>query len=398
MALRDQVYWVLKTLISEKRRSLLTVLGFAVGISAVALLSSLGEGVRLYLMKEFTQFGSHILAVTPGKADTLGISSLLNTVRPISLEDANALAQLPEVESVVPVVMGNAQVKTLERGRYTDVAGVGSEALQGWQLSMAEGSFLPDDDWFQARPTAVLGFKVKQELFGNNKAVGELVQIGGSRFRVVGVTAEKGQLLGFDMDDIVYIPTQRGLQLFNRESLMEIDLFYRPGVSSQAIAQRVRQLLIQRHGGEDFTIVTQDEMLKTLDNILQVIKAAAAGLGVISLLVGGVGILTILLITVSERKREIGLLCALGFTPNQIRNLFLSEAIALSLVGAGLGLGFVITLIVLAQLFAPGIPLSLDWFTIFIALLIAAIIGWLAGVQPASSAAKLKPIDALRSE
>lgn len=398
MSWRDHIFWVLKTLISEKRRSLLTVLGFAVGISAVALLSSLGEGIRSYLMKEFTQFGSHILAITPGKADTLGISGLLNTVRPVSLEDADALAQLPEVESVIPLVIGNAQVKTLDRGRYTDVAGVGPATLEGWQLSMAEGHFLPDDNWFQARPTAVLGHKVKQELFGDSNAVGELIQIGGSRFRIVGVTAAKGQLLGFDMDDIVYIPTQRGLQLFNRDSLMEIDLFYRPGVSTEAIVQRVKQILIQRHGGEDFTIVTQDEMLKTLDNILQVVKAAAAGLGVISLLVGGVGILTILLITVSERKREIGLLCALGFTPSQIRILFLSEAIALSLVGAGLGLGFVLGLIVLAHVVAPGVPLRLDWLTILIALFVAALIGWLAGVQPASSAAKLKPIDALRAE
>ena len=398
MSWRDQLFWVMKTLASERRRSFLTVLGFAVGIAAVGLLSSLGEGVRLYLLREFTQFGSHILAVTPGKTDTFGLGGLLNTVRPVSLQDAAALAELPEVESVVPVVMGNAQVKTRERGRYTDIAGVTAGAQNGWQLTIAEGLFLPDDDWFYARPTAVLGYKVKQELFGNNKAVGELVQIGGSRFRVVGVTAAKGQMLGFDMDDIVYIPTQRGLQLFNRESLMEIDLFYRPGISADSISQRVKHLLIQRHGGEDFTIITQDQMLETLDNILQVVKAAAAGLGAISLSVGGVGILTILLITVSERKREIGLLCALGFTPKQIRGLFLTEAIALALVGAALGLAVVGLAIILGRLFTPGIPLSLDWLTVVVALFIAAIIGWLSGVKPASSAAKLKPIDALRAE
>ena len=183
-----------------------------------------------------------------------------------------------------------------------------------------------------------------------------------------------------------------------RESLMEVDVFYRPGVASSMISQRVKTIMVQRHGAEDFTIVTQDEMLKTLESILQVVKAAVAGLGVISLLVGGVGILTILLITVTERKQEIGLLCALGFTPAQIRRLFLGEAVALAMVGAAMGLSVVFIAIVVGRWLIPGIPLHLDWTTVSASLLVAAAIGWLSGVKPASGAAKLKPIDALRAE
>lgn len=398
MKRRDQIWWVLKTLNAQRGRSFLTVLGFAVGIAAVSLLSSIGEGLRVFVLNEFTQFGSHILAVTPGKTNTLGLSGMLNTVRPLSLQDALSLSQLPEVEQIVPVVFGNAQVKTPDRGRYTDVAGVGPDAAAAWKLEVAHGQFLPRDDWFYARPTAVLGSKLKEELFGNKPALGELVQIGGNRYRIVGVTAPKGQFLGFDMDDIVYIPAARGLQLFNRESLMELDIFYRANVLPEVIAERIRQRLIQRHGLEDFTIVTQDEMLKTLDKILQVLKVAAAGLGVISLLVGGVGILTILLITVRERRREIGLLCALGFTPRQIKELFLGEAVCLSLTGGLIGLGTVALLVGLARLFVPALPLVLEPLAVIGALILATVVGLLAGVGPAGKAAGLKPIDALRAE
>ncbi len=395
---RDQLWWVFKTLGAQRGRSFLTVLGFAVGIAAVSLLSSIGEGLRLFVMNEFTQFGSHILAVTPGKTNTLGMTGMLNTVRPLSLQDAKSLSLLAEVEQVVPVVFGNAQVKNAERGRYTDVAGVGPDAAKAWKLQMAQGQFLPRDDWFYARPTAVLGHKLKIELFGNQPVLGALIQIGGNRYRVVGVTAPKGQFLGVDLDDIVYIPAARGLQLFNRESLMEVDIFYRETVPPAVISERVRQRLIQRHGLEDFTIITQDEMLKTLDKILRVLKVAAAGLGVISLMVGGVGILTILLITVRERRHEIGLLCALGFTPRQIKGLFLGEAVCLSLVGGCLGLGTVALLVLVARWLVPDLPLVMEPVAVFGALLLASAVGLVAGVGPAGQAARLKPIDALRAE
>lgn len=398
MRWQDQLWWLQRTLVSQRRRSLLTIIGFAVGIMTIALLSSLGEGVRLYVIKEFTQFGSHILGITPGKTNTLGLSGTLQTVRPLSLEDASSLLKIDGVEQVVPVIFGSAQVKSNNRSRSTDIAGVGPDAKKAWQLNMQAGNFLPQDNWFTARPTVVLGSKLKQELFANQTAIGQRVQIGGNRYRVVGVTAPKGQFLGFDMDDIAYIPTLRGQQLFNRESLMEIDIFYAPNRSQKQLIEAIKNRLIERHGEEDFTVITQDEMLKTMDKILTVLKLAAAGLGIISLIVGAVGIITILFISVSERRAEIGLLCALGATPKTIRKLFLYEAISLAMIGALLGLLLSILIVFSLTTLIPKLPLFIDQQSILISLLLAAIIGYFAGVKPASQAAKLKPIEALRAE
>ena len=314
MRLRDSSSWVFKALWMQRTRSLLTVVGFSIGIAAMVLLSALGEGLRLFVMNEFTQFGSHIVAVNPGKTETFGIGGLLNTTRPLSLEDASAIAKLPNVEEVVPVVMGNAKIKAGQRGRYIDIAGVGSAADKAWKLELELGSFLPTDDLQRPRSFVVLGSKVRQELFSNANPVGDFVHIGGARFRVIGVTAPKGEFLGTDLDDLVYIPAGKGMQLFNRQSLMEIDIFFNPRATSEVMAAKISKLLIDRHGFEDFTIVTQDQVLATMDNILSILTFAGAGLGAISLLVGGVGITTILMITVNERIAEVGLLRALGGT------------------------------------------------------------------------------------
>ena len=157
MNLRDSSSWILRALWIQRTRTLLTIVGFSIGIVAMVLLSALGEGLRLFVLNEFTQFGSHIVAVTPGKTETFGVAGLLNTTRPLSLDDASAISHLPNVEQVVPVVMGNAKIKIGHRARYTDVAGVGGAAVSGWKLELAEGTFLPQDDLQRPRSLAVLG-------------------------------------------------------------------------------------------------------------------------------------------------------------------------------------------------------------------------------------------------
>jgi putative ABC transport system permease protein len=398
MSLLDSLRWIWRALLAQRLRSLLTLLGMAVGISAVSLMSALGEGMRHYVLNEFTQFGSHLLAIAPGKTETFGVGGMLNTVRPLSLADARALSRLTGVEQVIPVVFGTAAVKHRELSRHSNVAGVGPAADRVWQLSLAQGRFLPQDELDSARPFAVLGSKLKRELFGEGSALGQSVQIGGSRFRVIGVLAPKGDFLGTDLDDTAYIPVDRGLKLFNRESLMEIDVVYHPGLTPSQISQRISQLLIARHGLEDFTLVTQDEVLKSLDQILRMLKYAGAGLGLISLVVGGVGILTIMLITTAERAHEIGLLRALGFTRSQIRNLFLGEAVMLALVGGLLGLATSALLLLLAGLMLPSLPLSLPPEAIALALAVSILIGLVAGVKPATRAAAMLPIEALRQQ
>lgn len=398
MRFADYFRWVLRALWMQRVRSLLTIVGFAIGIAAMVLLSSLGEGLRQFVIGEFTQFGSHIIAITPGKTETFGMSGILNTTRPLSLDDAEALARIPGVKEVVPVVMGTSQIKAAGRSRYTDVAGVGALADKAWKLEVALGTFLPREDLNRARAFAVLGSTLKRELFGDHNPLGEYVHIGGNRFRVVGVTAPKGQFLGIDLDDMIFIPAQKGLQLFNRDSLMEVDIFYSPAVTTVALTRNIKQLLIKRHGFEDFTIITQDQMMETMDNILQILKYAGAGLGAISLLVGAVGITTILMITVTERTSEVGLLRALGCTRSQVRNLFLGEAITLGLIGGLAGVLAIALLLFFLALFLPELPIVMKPAIVSAALLVSMVIGLLAGVRPALSATRLSPIDALRAE
>ncbi len=398
MKIIDALWWIGRALWVQRVRSLLTVIGFAIGIAAMVLLSSLGEGLRLYVLDQFTQFGSHIVAVTPGKTETFGMGGILNTTRPLTLADARALATLEGIREVVPAVFGSGQVEAVARSRYTNVAGVGPSADRAWKLSVARGTFLPEEDLERARAFAVLGSVLADELFPGRSPLGKFVHIGGFRFRVVGVMAPKGEFLGTDLDDMIYIPAARALQIFNRESLMEVDIYYRSSLTAEAVSERVRELLIRRHSFEDFTIITQDQMLETMDNILRILKFAGAGLGAISLLVGGVGISTILVITVTERVGEVGLLRALGSTRAQVRNLFLGEAVFLGLVGGAAGVATIAVIRLLVALFVPGLPMAIQWQVVAGAMLLAMMIGLFAGLRPAMSATRMSPIDALRAE
>lgn len=398
MRLNDAFHWLHRSVLSQQRRNMLTILGFAIGVSAVTILSAMGDSVKRFVLNEFTQFGSNIIAVTPGKADTLGLSSILRTNRGISLEDAISLHSLPQVEAVVPVVAGTAEVKYAGKTRATDVMGVGSHAAEAWKMSLASGRFLPDDDMLHPRAFAVLGSKLKEALFGKQNALGEQVQVGGSRFKVIGVFAPKGQFLGMDLDEIAYIPAARALEMFNRESLMEVDMMYRAGGSAERTAEAIKQRLILRHGAEDFTIISQDEMLASLDDILNVVRFAGMAIGAISLLVGSVGIYSILTITVSQRKNEVGLLRALGMSQSLLTRLFLGEALLIALIGGLFGLILLAAIQLLLWLVLPQLPALFTFSSTLLGLSISGLVGLLAGIRPAYKASLLPPIEALRTE
>ena len=396
---RDVVKHSLQALISHRMRSMLTALGIAVGIAAVVLLTSLGEGIHRFVLAEFTQFGTNLIAVNPGKTSTAGMSgALISNVRPLSLNDAIALQRVPRVLATVPFVQGNAAVEYNQRSRRTYVFGVGAEVPAVWQMRVAQGRFLPRDDMRKARPFAVLGAKVKTELFGNANPLGRRVRIGSEQYRVLGVMESKGQMLGFDLDDAVYIPAIRALSLFNRDSLMEIDLLYAAGSSSEKVAKQVKALLVARHGSEDFTITTQDQMLDVLGSVLNILTIAVGALGGISLLVGAVGILTIMTIAVHERTAEIGLLRALGADRLQILAIFMGEAMVLATLGGMGGLIMGAGGAWLVGQLVPALPTHTPWLYVFYAELLAILIGLLAGILPALHAARLDPIEALRAE
>jgi len=399
MYARDIIKISLGSLIDQRLRSVLTILGIGVGIASVVLLTSIGEGIHRFTLAEFTQFGTNLIAINPGRSTTAGVSgALVNTVRPLSIADEEALRRIPGVIDTVALVQGNAAVEFEQRRRRTTVYGAGPSASRVWQIRVVKGRFLPEDNRSAARAFAVLGSRVADELFGNHSPLGQRIRVAGERYRVIGVMETKGQMLGFDLDDAVYIPTTRAMSLFNQQSLMEIDIVYQTGLQSKTIAERIRKLLTSRHGSEDFTITTQEEMLKVLGSVLGILTLAVGGLGAISLLVGGVGIITIMTIAVSERTSEIGLLRALGADRSQILLLFMGEAIVLAATGGLLGLSLGAGIAWVLGLLVPALPTHTPWLYAFYAEVLAMVIGLLAGVLPARHAAGLDPVEALRAE
>ncbi|AXS80794.1 ABC transporter permease [Dechloromonas sp. HYN0024] len=399
MLATDALQLAVRAITAQRLRSFLTLLGIAVGIAAVILLTSIGEGIHRFVLGEFTQFGTNVITVAPGKTKTGGApSGLPSSARPLSLDDAKSLERLPHVVAVTPNARGNAEVGGNGRTRRTLVYGVNFRLPQIFKSSVQSGQFLPADDEGSARAFVVLGAKLKTELFGSDNPLGQRLRIGGLHFRIIGVLAPKGQFLGIDLDDTAFIPTARAQELFNREGVDEINIAAEEGVSSAIVASRVKAQLIERHGREDFTIVTQEDMLKTLSNILNVLTMAVGALGGISLLVGGVGIVTIMTIAVTERTSEIGLLVALGARRRTILALFLGEAVALSALGGIFGLILGIGLAQLIHVALPALPVHTPLSFVLLAEGIAIAIGLAAGVLPARNAARLDPVDALRTE
>jgi putative ABC transport system permease protein len=396
----DAVRFAWRSITAHRMRSGLTLAGIAVGIAAVILLTSIGEGVHRYVLAEFSQFGTHVIGISPGRISASGgaPSGLPSSVRPLTLDDARALRRVPGVTGVVPTAWGNAEAQAQGRVRRTIVYGVSDAALAVFNMQVAVGQFLPGDGADEARAFVVLGPKLKHEIFGTGNALGERLRLGGQSFRVIGVLAPKGQFLGMDLDDTAFVPTARAMELFNRTGLTEINLTYDPDASGRSVARGAEAVLAARHGRADFTVTTQEEMLGTLSNILDVLTMAVAALGSISLLVGAVGIVTIMTIAVAERTPEIGLLMALGSRPRMILWLFLGEAVVLAVLGSllGVAIGFGLAQGIRAAL--PALPVSTPLLYVVLSVASSAVIGLAAGVLPARHAARLDPVDALRAE
>ena len=383
---------------SQPGKSVLTALGIAIGIAAVTLLTTLGHGVRQYVLDSFSQFGTRIIAITPGHSETAGLAGgLISSVRLLTLDDAEALSRITGSEWVVSNVQGSGPVRYGERVRSTEILGTTSDFNQAWDFPLAMGKFLPNTDG-NSPAVAVIGDTLYRELFRSENPLGKFIRIGGQRYRVIGVMQPKGSTLGFDLDDMAYIPADRALTLFNREGLMEVDVVFSEGTTSAQMQERIKSVMMKRHGQEDFTLTSQDEMLSSMNRILSILTMGVAALGGISLLVGGVGIFTIMTTNLTERTAEIGLLRAIGCPRRQLLSLFLGEAVMLSLFGAFIGIVITAVVVALLSVFATAFPVQIQFSTLGLAIAVATITGLISGIWPAYKSSRLSPIEALRGE
>lgn len=397
--MRDLIRLALGAVVSHRLRSGLSMLGVGIGIASVILLTSIGEGTRLYMVGMFTQFGTNLMSVHPGKSETTGIPGALGgTTRKLTIDDALAIGRIPGVEEVVPLAFGGARVEAGGRGRSVIVYGVTPNVPRTWRFQVRQGSFWPAGDPNRGAQFAVLGPTLKRELFGEGNALGQFVRIGSGRFRVTGVMASKGQFLGIDIDDAVYIPTVSAMKIFNLSELAEIDILYAHAGLSETVEREVGRVLTARHGEEDFTVTTQAAMLSVFDNVMNVITMAVGAIAGISLLVGAIGILTMMWIAVGERTAEIGLARAIGATRRQIHGLFLTEAAALATAGGILGVMAGMGIAALLRLAVPGLPVHTPMVFVLMAVAVSVGTGLLSGLLPARRAAALDPIEALRAE
>ncbi|MCC6747031.1 MAG: ABC transporter permease [Deltaproteobacteria bacterium] len=382
-------------------RSFLTTLGVVIGVTSVVLLVSLGEGARSYFADLFAEMGTNLLLVFPGKEDTKGVARpMFTTVHKLTVDDARAIFRRgTAVAQVNAALMGAGTVKYLNRSRNTKVVGT-DEALPDVHLmKVALGGFVAPEDVDAKRRVAVLGQVVQQELFGDENPVGKTIKITGTKFRVIGVMASKGQSLGIDLDDLVFIPVTAATELFNQESLTRISVKALSNTQVEAAMEEVRQILIRRHNNnEDFTIVSQADMLSTFDKVARTMELVILGIASISLVVGGIGIMNIMLVSVRERTREIGLRMAVGARRKDVERQFLVESVTVSLVGGVVGLALGLAVIALFNAFGPGLTVRFTPWVIVVAFGFSFVVGVASGFYPAKKASLLDPIEALRYE
>jgi putative ABC transport system permease protein len=379
-------------------RTGLMILAMGIGVASVVALTSLGEGARLYVRQQFGTLGTHLLMVLPGRSETTGGPPPLlgETPRDLTLDDALSLERSSAVRRVAPVMVGGAAVSHGNRSREVLIMGTTTTMFSIRDLQMAQGQFLPEGDVTRAEAVCVLGEKLKQELFGTRSPLGSFVRIGQRRFRVIGVLAKKGQSLGMDISDVAIVPVSSSAALFDQTSLFRILVQAKDRDAIKRAKRAVLDIIRSRHDGEDdITVITQDALLATFDRIFRALTYAVAGIAAISLAVAGILIMNVMLIAVSQRTAEIGLLKAVGATSGQIMRLFLSESAMLSGIGASVGLGLsAVGLMVVMRMF-PDFPVKAPMWAPLAAVGVALGAGVLFGALPAKRAAQLDPVAAL---
>jgi putative ABC transport system permease protein len=379
----------------HRLRTALSVSGVAVGISAVVALTALGEGARRYVVDQFAALGSNLLIVMPGKVETTGGAPFGGVTHDLTIDDYRAIAKLDRVHRSAPMAVATDTVHFRDRGRAVPVLGTTANFAAVRRLEVGSGEFLPPGDPDQGGSEIVLGVTVAQELFRSENPLGQIVRVGPWRFRVVGVLAPRGRSLTFNIDDVVLIPVRTAMRVFNRSSLFRILVDVR-GHGEMELARRdVEKLVAERHRAEDVTVVTQDALLSAFSSILNALTLALVGIASVSLAVAGVGIMNVMLVSVTERRAEIGLLKALGAQDRQVLAAFLAEAVLLATGGGVAGLALGAGAIRAFVAIYPSFPASPPAWAVAAALALSLAVGVGFGVWPARRATRLDPVAAL---
>ena len=400
MSVLDLLGFATGALRGHALRTGLSMLGVGVGVAAVILLTGLGEGARRYVTDQFMSLGTNVLIVVPGRTETTGsIPGIGGTPRDLTIADAETLPrQARGIHTLAPVSMGNETVSGAGLSKQVAVVGTTAEMQAIRNIVMRQGQFLPEAEWRRGTSVAVLGQALADDLFPGEDPVGEVVRIGDFRMRVIGVMAPKGVTLGLDLDNLAMVPVATGMRMFDRTSLFRIMIQHDSRADVEALSESVTEVLRERHDGEqDFTLITQDSVVSAFSAIFQALTAALVGIAAISLSVAGIGIMNVMLVAISERTSEIGLMKAVGAHNRQILAAFLAESVLLSAAGGLLGLVFALAAVEGLRAAYPVVDASPPTWAVGAALGVALAVGVLFGILPARRATRLDPIAALRS-
>ncbi|MFT5288779.1 MAG: putative ABC transport system permease protein [Planctomycetota bacterium] len=395
----DRWAFAWKALSSHRLRTGLCLMGIAIGVTAVVLLTSLGEGARRFVTGQFQALGTNLVFVVPGFAETEGaMPGVGGTPNDLTFQDARALQrQVRGLDLVVPVSMGSETVAYRERNKQVYVLGATADFLAARQLRLQSGINLPELEWERSKPVIVLGAELARELFREESAVGKSVRVGDRRMRVIGVVADHGQQVGLDTGLMGIVPVSTAMSMFGETGLFRILIQVGGSTHLERATGRMRDVLLERHGEEDFTCVTQESVASSLGSIMRILTLALAGIASVSLGVAGIGIMNVMLVSVSERRPEVGLLRALGASRKDVRGVFLAEAAMISMVGGLLGLGLALLTTGILQYMYPVFDTTPPWWAVVAALLVSNVVGLIFGVLPAKKAAAQDPVVALRS-
>ncbi len=400
MRFYDLIFLAFSTLVRYPLRTLMLLIATSIGVMAVILLTAVGEGARDYITGEFRDMGTNLLIVMPGKNETSGGGSPVDLAgvapRDLTVEDAISLRQIEAIKNIAPIVIGEtpAQFNGLER--TVPIIGTTPSFLAVRKWEMATGNFLPGVSLDRSPPVCVIGKEVESELFGKNKAIGQWLRVGDRRCRVTGIIGTEGRAVGIDAQKVVVMPVSLATALFNRPSLFRIGIEARNTWEMEQIKKDIIKIIKKRHQGkEDITVIRQDSVMKSFDNIFNVLTMALGSIASISLFVAGILIMNVMLVAVSQRQAEIGLLKAIGAKNNQINYLFITEAIILSGSGALLGLVLGHTVTQILKVAFPTFNFLPPLWASFVSLLVALVSGVVFGLLPARRAAKLDPVIAL---